>query len=100
MEVFVIVEMFKGGIIPKIRGVYKNEMKANDIKNKYRFAFINRQQLIQTSKEKNNKEVYVVMELMTLNVPNVVGVFKNKELADEIAIVCKYNAQVIEQQLN
>lgn len=100
MEVFVIVEMFKGGVIPEIRGVYQNEMEANDIKHKYRFAFIDKQQLIQTSKEKNNKEVYVVMELMTLNVPNVVGVFKNKELADEMAISCKYNAQVIEQQLN
>lgn len=100
MEVFIIVEMFKGGATPKIRGVYQNEMEANENKNDYRFAFIDKQKLIQTSKEKNNKEVCVVMELMTLNVPNVIGVFKNKELAEEMAISCKYSAQVIEEQLN
>lgn len=100
MEVFIIVEMFKGGKIPKIRGVYQNEMEANEIKNDYRFAFIDKQQLIQTSKEKNNNEVYVVMELMTLNVPNVIGVFKNKELADEMAVSSKYNVHIIEEQLN
>lgn len=100
MEVFIIVEMFKGGVIPKVRGVYRDEMEANEIKNDYRFAFVDKQQLIQTQNEKNNKKVYVVMELMKLNVPNVVGVFKNKELANEVAISCRYNAQVIEEQLN
>ena len=99
MEVFVIIEMFKGGVMPKIRGVYQDEMEANEIKNDYHFAFIDKQQLIQTEQEKNNKEVYIVMEVMTLNVPNVVGVFKNKELAEEMALSCKYNAQVIGEQL-
>lgn len=31
MDVFVIVEMFKGGIMPEIRGVYQDEMKSKMI---------------------------------------------------------------------
>ena len=48
MKIFVIVEMFKGMEVPKIRSVYQNEMRANIVKKDYQFAFIDKQQLIQT----------------------------------------------------
>lgn len=99
MEVFVIVEMFKGGIVPEIRGVYQDEVKANKIKNDYRFAFIDKQKIIQTQEEKQNKEVFVVMELLKLNVPRIVGVYKNNKLAEEMTYSCEYNAQVIQEKL-
>lgn len=99
MEVFVIVEMFKGGIVPEIRGVYQDEVKANKIKNDYRFAFIDKQKIIQTQEEKQNKEVFVVMELLKLNVPRIVGVYKNNKLAEEMTYSCEYNAQVIQVKL-
>ena len=100
MEVFVIVEMFKGGIMPEIRGVYQDEMKAHEIKNDYRFAFIDKQKIIQTKEEKLNKEVFVVMELLKLNVPRIVGVYKNNKLAEEMANSCEYNTQLIKEKLN
>ena len=99
MDVFVIVEMFKGGIVPEIRGVYQDEVKANEIKNDYRFAFIDKQKIIQTQEEKQNKEVFVVMELLKLNVPRIVGVYKNNKLAEEMTYSCEYNAQVIQVKL-
>jgi len=99
VEAFVIVEMFKGGIVPEIRGVYQDEMKANEIKNDYRFAFIDKQKIIQNKEEKLNKEVFVVMELLKLNVPRIVGVYKNNKLAEEMAYSCEYNAQVIQVKL-
>ena len=99
MEVFVIVEMFKGGIMSEIRGVYQDEMKANEIKNDYRFAFIDKQKIIQTQEEKQNTEVFVVMELLKLNVPRIVGVYKNNKLAEEMACCCECNAQVIQVKL-
>ena len=91
--------MFKDGIVPQIRGVYQDEVKANEIKNDYHFAFIDKQQIIQTYDEKLNKEVYVVMELLKLNVPRIVGVYKNNKLAEEMAYSCEYNAQVIQVKL-
>ena len=99
MDVFVIVEMFKGGIVPEIRGVYQDEVKANEIKNDYRFAFIDKQKIIQTQEEKQNKEVFVVMELLKFNVPRIVGVYKNNKLAEEMASCCECNAQVIKMKL-
>ena len=74
-------------------------MKANEIKNDYRFAFVNKQKIIQTKEEKLNKEVFVVMELLKLNVPRIVGVYKNNKLAEEMAYSCEYNAQVIQVKL-
>lgn len=100
MEAFVIVEMFKGGVPPKIRGVYQDETKANEIKDDYQFAFIDKQPIIQTKEEKINKEVFVVMELLKLNVPRIFGVFKNKKLAEEMANSCEYKTQIIKEQLN
>ena len=100
MDAFVIVEMFKGGVPPKIRGVYQDEMEANEIKNVYRFAFIDRHPIIQTKEEKLNKEVFVVMELLKLNVPRIFGVFKNKKLAEEMVNSCEYPTQIIKEQLN
>lgn len=99
MEVYVIIEMFKGGIVPQIRGVYQDEVKANEIKNDYHFAFIDKQQIIQTYDEKLNKEVYVVMELLKLNVPRIVGVYKNNKLAIEMGKVCEYETQIIEEKI-
>lgn len=99
MKVFVIVEMFKGGKTPEIKGVYQDEMKANEIKNDYRFAFIDKQLIIQTLEEKKNKEIFIVMELLKLNVPRIISVFKNKLLADEIAKSSEYETQVIEEKL-
>lgn len=100
MDAFVIIEMFKGGVPPQIRGVYQDEMKANEINNVYRFAFIDKQPIIQTKEEKLNKEVFVVMELLKLNVPRISGVFKNKKLAEEMANSCEYPTQIIKEQLN
>lgn len=99
MKVYVVVELFKGGKIPEIKGVYTDKVKAEEIKNNYRFAFIDEQNLIQVQTEKTQTEVYVVMELMKLNVPRIVGAFKNKELAEEMVASCEYDAQVIEEQL-
>ena len=99
MKVYVVVETFLGWKIPEIKGVYKNREKAEEIKNNYRFAFVDEQNLIQTQAEKTQTEVYVIVELLKLNVPNVVGVFKNKLLAEEMATDCKYDAHVIEEKL-
>ena len=99
MKVYVVVELFKGGKIPEIKGVYTDRTKAEEIKNDYRFAFIEEQNLIQVPAEKMQTEVYVVMELLKLNVPNIVAVFKNKALAEEMVTSCEYDAQVIKEQL-
>ena len=37
------------------------------------------------------------MELLKLNVPRIIGVFKDNKLAREIAISREYKTQVIEQ---
>ena len=90
MKVYVVVEMFKGMKVPEIKGVYKDGKKAEEIKNYYRFAFIDEQNLIQAQVEKMQTEVYVVYELLYLNVPRVVGVFKDENLAKEVAQGCEY----------
>lgn len=99
MKVYIVVECFKGGKIPEIKGVYTDKIKAEEIKDNYRFAFIDEQNLIQVQAEKMQTEVYVVMELLKLNVPKIVGAFKNKALAEEMATNCGYNVQVIEEKL-
>ena len=99
MKIYVVVETFLGRKVPEIKGVYKDKEKAEEIKDSYRFAFISEQNLIQLQTEKTQAEVYVVLELLILNVPRVVGVFKNKELAKETATNCEYDAQVIEKKL-
>ena len=99
MKIYVVVELFKGGIKPEIRGVYTDKTKAEEIKGNYRFAFIDEQNLIQSQAEKVQTEVYVVMELLKLNVPRIVGAFKNKTLAEEMATNCEYDANVIEEKL-
>lgn len=99
MKVYVVVEIFKGGKVPEVRGVYTDKTKAEEIKGNYRFAFIDEQNLIQSQEEKIQTEVYVVVELLKLNVPNVVAVFKNKALAEAMATSCEYDAQVIEEKL-
>ena len=99
MKVYVVVELFKGGKIPEIKGVCTDKTKAEEIKGNYRFAFIDEQNLIQSQEEKIQTEVYVVMELMKLNVPNIVAVFKNKALAEEMATNCEYDTQVIKEKL-
>ena len=96
MKVYIVVELFKGGIKPEIRGVYTDKTKAEEIKSNYRFAFIDEQNLIQSQAEKVQTEVYVVMELLKLNVPRIVGAFKNKALAEEMATNCEYDAQVVD----
>lgn len=98
MKVYVVVELFKGGKIPEIKGVYTDRTKAEEVKDDYRFAFIEEQNLIQVQTEKMQTEVYIVMELLKLNVPNIVAVFKNKALAEEMATNYD-NAQVIEEKL-
>ena len=100
MQSYVVVEMFLGGKTPKVRGIYKNKIDAEKMKNDYRFAYISVQNIIQAKSEEELREVYIVMEMMTLNVPNVVGVFKNKKIADEMAVSCRYNAHVIKERLN
>lgn len=99
MKVYIVVECFKGDKIPEIRGVYTDKIKAEEIKNNYRFAFIDEQNLIQVQAEKMQTEVYVVMELLKLNVPKIIGAFKNKALAEEMATSCGYNVQVIKEKL-
>lgn len=99
MKVYVVIECFKGGKIPEIKGVYTDKTKAEEIKNNYRFAFIDEQNLMQVQAEKTQTEVYVVMELLKLNVPRIVGAFKNKALAEEMATSCEYDTQVIEEKL-
>ena len=99
MKVYVVVEMFKGGITPEVRGVYKNKETAEVKKNNYRFAYIDEQTLIEFQNEQAQEEVYVVMELLKLNVPRVVGVYKNKELAHNISVGCEYDVCVIEEKL-
>lgn len=90
MKVYVAVEMFKGKKVPEIKGVYNDRTKAEKIKNNYRFAFIDEQNLIQSQAEKMQTEVYVVYELLHLNVPRIVGVFKDENLAQEVAQGCEY----------
>ena len=99
MKIYIVAECFKGGKTPEIKGVYTDKTKAEEIKNNYRFAFIDEQNLIQSQAEKVQTEVYVVMELLKLNVPNIVAVFKNKALAEEMATNCEYDAHVIEEKL-
>lgn len=100
MKVYVVVEMFKGDKIPEIRGVYTDKAKAEEIKNIHRFAFIDAQNLIQTRAENEPKEVYVVYELLVCNVPRVVGVFKDENLAKGMAEGCEYPALVEKRILN
>ena len=99
MKVYTVVECFKGGKLPEIKGVYTDKIKAEEIKNNYRFAYVDIQNLIQSQTEKTQTEVYIVMELLLLNVPRIVGVFKNKEIAKETADSCEYKANVIEEKL-
>lgn len=99
MKVYVVVECFKGDKLPEIKGVYKQKTKAEEIKEKYRFAFIDEQILIQTLTEGTQTTVYVVYELLCLNVPRVVGVFKNEDLAKEVAQDCEYVGNVEKQDL-
>ena len=94
MKVYTVVEMFKGDKIPEIRGVYTDKARAEEIKNKYRFAFIDEQNLIQAQTQKMQTEVYVVYELLYLNVPRVIGVFKDENLAREVAKDCEYVSNV------
>ena len=90
MKVYVVVEMFLGTKVPEIKGVYKEKEKAEEIKDNYRFAFISEQYLIQDQSKNKTNEVFVVYELLVLNVPSVVGVFKDKNLAKEVAQDCEY----------
>lgn len=90
MTVYVVVECFLGRKTPRIKGVYKDRTKAEEIKDNCRFAFVDEQNLIQVQAEKMQTEAYVVYELLVLNVPRVVGVFKNKNLAKEVAQACEY----------
>ena len=99
MKVYIVVECFKGDKTPEIKGVYKDRIKAEGIKNNCRFAFIDEQNLIQSQAELIQTEVYVVMELLILNVPKIVGVFKNKAIAEEMATNCGYNVRVIKEKL-
>ncbi len=94
MKVYVVVECFLGGKIPEIKGVYKYKTKAEEIKCNYRFAFVNEQNLIQTKAEKMQTEVYVVYEILVCNVPRVVGVFKDENLAKYIAQDCEYKGKI------
>ena len=69
-------------------------IEKKEIQNNYRFAFIDEQNLIQTQTEKMQTEVYVVYELLYLNVPRIVGVFKDENLANEVAKGCEYVSYV------
>ena len=80
MKVYVVVEMFLGEKKPEIKGVYKNRKTAEEIKDNYRFAFIDEQNLIQKQAEQMQTEVYVVYELLCFNVPRIVGTFKDENL--------------------
>ena len=100
MRVYVVVEDFLGGkTIPDIKGVYRDEATAEEVKSHYRYAFVKEKHLIQLPEEKMQTEVYVVMELLFGNVGRIVGVFKNKALAEEIVPGCEYDAIVVETQL-
>ena len=90
MKVYVVVECFKGKKTPEIKGVYKDRKTAEETKNNYRFAFIDEKNLIQAQAEKLKTEIYVVYELLVLNVPRIVGVFKDENLAKEVAQGCEY----------
>ena len=94
MKVYVVVEMFKGKKVPEIKGVYKDRTKAEKIKNNYRFAFIDEQNFIQSQAKKMQTEVYIVYELLVCNVPRVIGVFKDENLAKEVAQSCEYVANI------
>lgn len=100
MKVYVVVECFLGGKIPEIKGVYKDRAKAEEVENNYRFAFVNEQYLVQVQAEKIPAEVYVVMELLMANVPRIVDVFKDENLAKEVAKGCTYDACVDKQILS
>ena len=89
MKVYVVVETFLGGKVPEIKGVYKEKEKAEEIKDNYRFAFISEQYLIQVQTKKKPIVVYVVYELLKLNVPKIIGVFDDENLAKEVAKDCK-----------
>lgn len=89
MKVYVVVEMFLGEKAPNIKGVYKEKAKAEEIKDNYRFAFMSEQYLIQVQTKKKSIEVYVVYELLKLNVPKVLGVFDDENLAKEVAKDCE-----------
>ena len=94
MTVYVVVECFLGEKIPEIKGVYKDKTQAEEIKNNCRFAFINEQNLIQAQAEKMQMEVYIVYELLVGNVPKVIGVFKDENLAKEVSQSCEYVANI------
>ena len=100
MQSYVVVEMFLSGEPPKVRGIYKDKIDAEKIKNDYRFAYISEQNIIQSQHECSQKEVYILLELLKLNVPRIVGVFKNKQLSIDMANSCEYMTQIIEEQLN
>lgn len=89
MKVYVVVETFLGEKVPEIKGVYKEKAKAEEIKDNYRFAFMSEQYLIQVQTKKKSIEVYVVYELLKINVPKIVGVFDDKNLAKEVAKNCE-----------
>lgn len=99
MQVYVVVEMFKGEKLPVVRGVYTNKIITEQTKNDLRFAYIDEQRLIQSQSEKEIKEVFVVIELLKLNVPRIVAVFKSKEHAEEIVANTEYETQIIEEKL-
>ncbi len=99
MKVYVVVEMFLGGKVPKVRGVYIDRTKAEEAKASYRFSFIDEQNLIQMLNEKIQKGVYVVIELLEFNVPSVIGVCKNLELAKDMSPDRGYEVQIIAEQL-
>ena len=100
MTVYIVVECFLGGKTPRIKGVYKDRTKAEKIKNNCRFAFIDEQNLIQAWAEKTQTEVYVAYELLIANVPRIIGVFKDKNLAKEVVKDCKYVSKLIKIFLN
>ncbi len=95
MKVYVVVECFVGGKIPEIKGFYRARTKAEEIKNNCRFAFVDEQNLIQVQTEKMQAEVYVVYELLIANVPRIIGVFKDENLAKEVAKDCKYVSNIL-----
>ena len=99
MKVYIVVEWFKCGKKPEIKGVYKDRKKAKETTNNYRFAFVDEQVLLQMQADKTKDEVYVLYELLVLNVPRIIGVFKDENLAKEVAKDCEYESIVIKQNL-
>lgn len=99
MKVYVVVEWFKGGKKPEIKGVYKDRIKAKEITDNYRFAFIDEQVLLQMQADKEKDEVYVLYELLVLNVPRIIGVFKDENLAKDMAKDGEYENFIIKQVL-